>query len=101
MCVRFADRKQFPERNRQVEMRKLLTKSLLRPWDFLFKELLSFSLAVYFSVVYGTLYMFFASFPIVYGKERGWSEGTTGLSFLGLLVGTTFGSSYYIFCENC
>lgn len=43
--------------------------------------------------------MFFASFPIVYGEKRGWNNGISGLSFLGLLVGTTLGSTYYIFCE--
>jgi hypothetical protein len=32
----------------------------------------------------------FAAFPIVYEVERGWSEGVTGLSFLGILVGIIF-----------
>lgn len=32
----------------------------------------------------------FAAFPIVYEKGRGWSEGITGLSFLGILVGIIF-----------
>lgn len=27
------------------------------------------------AIVYGTLYMFFAAFPIVYQEKRGWSEG--------------------------
>lgn len=29
----------------------------------------------------------FAAFPIVYEKGRGWSEGITGLSFIGILIG--------------
>jgi hypothetical protein len=31
--------------------------------------------------------MFFAAMPIVYQEVRGWSEGLSGLAFLGILVG--------------
>lgn len=37
-----------------------------------------------------SLYMFFAAMPIVFDTGRGWSEGITGLSFLGILVGILF-----------
>ena len=40
--------------------------------------------------IYFRLYLMFAAFPIVYEKGRGWSEGITGLSFLGILVGIIF-----------
>lgn len=38
------------------------------------------------------LYLLFAAFPIVYEKHRGWSEGVTGLAFLGILIGILFAS---------
>lgn len=31
--------------------------------------------------------MFFTAMPIVYQEKRGWSEGTSGLAFLGIMVG--------------
>ena len=39
------------------------------------------------AIVYGTLYMMFAAFPIVFQQNRGWSEGIGGLAFLGVAVG--------------
>lgn len=87
------------ERVKPLLIGELFSTALRRPWVFLFKELISVSLAVYLAIVYGTLYMLFASFPIVYDQNRGWSVGVGGLAFLGLLAGTTMGSMYYIFCK--
>ena len=42
---------------------------------------------IYISVIYGILYLCFLAYPIVFTEIRGWSIGSTGLSFLGLLVG--------------
>ncbi|KAF3291935.1 hypothetical protein TWF132_006441 [Orbilia oligospora] len=44
-------------------------------------------LSIYMSIVYGTLYMLFAAYPIVYQQTRGWSQGVGGLPFLGVAVG--------------
>jgi hypothetical protein len=48
------------------------------------------------AIVYGTLYMLFGAFPIVYQEERGWSEGIGGCAFLGILVGMFFAVAYII-----
>ncbi|RAL09576.1 MFS general substrate transporter [Aspergillus homomorphus CBS 101889] len=42
-------------------------------------------LAGYQAIVFGTLYMAFAAFPIVHSAGRGWSPGMSGLSILGLV----------------
>ena len=39
------------------------------------------------AIIYGTLYMMFGAFPIVFHEDRGWSEGISGLAFLGVAVG--------------
>jgi hypothetical protein len=44
--------------------------------------------------VYGTLYLLFAAFPIVFEDVRGWSEGIGGLSFLGVAAGILIGVAY-------
>ena len=64
-----------------------LETSLTRPWVLLFKEPIVFLLSIYMAIVYGTLYMLFAAFPIIYQQKRGWSEGLGGLPFLGVAVG--------------
>lgn len=64
-----------------------LSVSLTRPWILLFCEPIVLLTSLYISIVYGTLYMFFAGFPIVFEKTRGWSEGVAGLPFVGVAIG--------------
>ncbi|KAF6808985.1 major facilitator superfamily transporter [Colletotrichum musicola] len=61
--------------------------ALSRPWILLFKEPIVLLTAIYMAIVYGTLYMLFAAFPIVFQRHRGWSPGIGGLAFLGVAVG--------------
>jgi hypothetical protein len=42
---------------------------------------------VYQGIVYGTLYLLFAAFPIVFQEGYGWNVGENGLAFLGIMVG--------------
>ncbi|KAJ6112013.1 hypothetical protein N7523_008074 [Penicillium sp. IBT 18751x] len=65
----------------------VLKLALSRPWVLLISEPIVLLLSIYLSIIYGILYLMFAAFPIIYEVERGWSEGVTGLSFLGILVG--------------
>ncbi|OJD17080.1 hypothetical protein AJ78_02780 [Emergomyces pasteurianus Ep9510] len=71
----------------EVTVSEAIRTSLLRPWILLFTEPIVFLLSTYMAIVYGTLYMLFAAFPIVYQEYRGWNEGIGGLSFLGVLIG--------------
>jgi MFS family permease len=71
-----------------------------RPWILLFREPIVLLTSIYIAIVYGTLYMLFAAFPIVFSDHRGWSLGITGLSFVGIAVGMVFTVLYYIFIEQ-
>ncbi|TDZ23551.1 Efflux pump FUB11 [Colletotrichum sidae] len=68
--------------------------ALSRPWILLFKEPIVFLTAIYMAIIYGTLYMLFAAFPIVFQRGRGWSPGVGGLAFLGVAVGMIFAVVY-------
>ena len=61
--------------------------ALSRPWILLFSEPIVLLLSIYMAIIYGTLYLCFAAFPIVYAETRHWSEGISGLAFLGVAVG--------------
>lgn len=61
--------------------------ALSRPWLLLFREPIVLLLSIYMAIIYGTLYMMFAAFPIVYQEDRGWSPGIGGLAFIGVAVG--------------
>lgn len=65
----------------------VMKTSLSRPWVLLFREPIVFLLSIYMAIIYGTLYMLFSAFPIVYQQNRGWSPGIGGLAFLGVAVG--------------
>ena len=70
--------------------------ALSRPWVLLFREPIVLLLSVYMAIIYGTLYMLFSAFPIVYQQGRGWSPGIGGLAFLGVAVGMIAAVGYSI-----
>ncbi|KAJ1337439.1 MFS transporter DHA1 family multidrug resistance protein [Microdochium nivale] len=71
--------------------------ALARPWILLFREPIVLILSLFMAILYGTLYMLFAAFPIVYQQGRGWSPGVGGMAFLGVAVGMMFAVGYTIF----
>ncbi|PYH44289.1 MFS transporter [Aspergillus saccharolyticus JOP 1030-1] len=81
------------ERGR-VSLGQTLQTALSRPWILLFKEPIVLLFCIYMAIIYGTLYMLFAAYPIVFQQTRGWSEGIGGLAFLGILVGMVLGVAY-------
>lgn len=73
-----------------------LKNAIFRPWILLFMEPIVLSLSIYMAIIYGTLYMLFGAFPIVFQQKLGWSEGIGGLAFIGVAVGMLFGLAYTI-----
>ena len=71
-------------------------KALTRPWVLLFREPIVLIISIYMAIIYGTLYMLFGAFPIVYQEHRGWSQGIGGLAFIGVAVGIMIGVGYSI-----
>ncbi|CAK7223494.1 MFS siderochrome iron transporter 1 [Sporothrix bragantina] len=71
--------------------------ALSRPWILLFREPIVMVLSIYMAIIYGTMYMMFAAFPIIFQEGRGWSAGIGGLAFLGIAVGMTAAVSYAMF----
>jgi MFS family permease len=79
---------------------EVFQKALVRPWIFLFVEPIVLVASIYMAIIFGTVYMFMGAMPIVFGQGRGWSEGISGLAFLGILVGILAGLAYAIFDNN-
>ncbi|EME41980.1 hypothetical protein DOTSEDRAFT_117678, partial [Dothistroma septosporum NZE10] len=77
-----------------VVIKEVVRNALFRPWVLLFREPIVLSLTIYMSVIYGTLYLCFSAFPIVYQVKRGWSSGIGGLAFMGIMVGFLAGCAY-------
>ncbi|KAJ5717601.1 hypothetical protein N7488_003247 [Penicillium malachiteum] len=71
----------------KVSTRAAFGTALKRPWILLFAEPIVLLLSIYMAIVYGTLYMLFDAFPIVFQEIRGWSEGVGSLPFLAVMTG--------------
>lgn len=74
-------------------------KALSRPLIILTCEPIVLIISIYMAIVYGTMYMLFAAFPIVFRTGRGWSAGMSGLAFVGIAVGM-FGGCGWMVWEN-
>ncbi|KAL8711764.1 MAG: hypothetical protein Q9220_003935 [cf. Caloplaca sp. 1 TL-2023] len=95
--------------------------ALSRPWVMLIREPIVLLLTIYMvsrrvlrslrevlvkpelltkiaaqAIIYGTLYMMFGAFPIVYQEKRHWSQGVGSLPFLGVLTGMLLAVVYSI-----
>ncbi|KAH8675248.1 major facilitator superfamily domain-containing protein [Xylariales sp. PMI_506] len=75
---------------------EVLKKSLSRPWIMLFQEPIVLIISLYTAIVYGTLYMMFGAFPIVFQENRGWNAGVGGLPFAGVALGMFVSIAYCI-----
>lgn len=65
----------------------------------LFTEPIAMLLNLYIALIYGLLYLWFESFPIVFGEIYGFSIGIEGLAYIGILVGVLLslaGFSIYV-----
>ncbi|KAG8736215.1 hypothetical protein FRC10_009564 [Ceratobasidium sp. 414] len=66
---------------------EVLQETLSRPLAMLIYEPIVLVLSLYTALVYGILYGFFATFPIVFQQHRHFTSGQTGLAFLGIGIG--------------
>lgn len=82
-----------------IGLKEKLKMSLVRPWGLLLLEPILLLITIWIAIVYGTLYLFFEAFPIVFAEGRGWTQGETGLAFLGIGFGVAVGVAlnYFVF----
>jgi multidrug resistance protein len=76
----------------EVEIRadpfwKRLLHALYRPFILVAQEPIIILFALYLTVVYIILFTFLEGYAYVFGETYGFSEGLTGLAFLGIAVG--------------
>ncbi|KUI72374.1 putative transporter mfs2 [Cytospora mali] len=67
---------------------QLMKVNLSRPFVLSFTEPILWFFNIWISVIYGILYLCFVAYPIVFEQQRGWGPGQTGLSFIGIGIGT-------------
>lgn len=83
--------------NGSKSVREIFGTALSRPWILLCMEPIVLLLSVFMAVVYGTLYMMFGAFPIVFEEKRGWTQGVGSLAFIGVAVGMMAAVAYSLY----
>ena len=77
---------------RDVSFSKRLARALYRPFVLTFSEPIIALIALYLSVIYIILFTFLAGYDIIFHETYGFSEGITGLSFIGIGIGLCLAS---------
>lgn len=65
--------------------------SIVRPTKMLFLSPIVFILSLYVAIIYGYLYLLFTTMTEVFEEQYGFSQGSVGLAYLGIGVGSLFG----------
>ncbi|GFZ48481.1 Polyamine transporter 2 [Saitozyma sp. JCM 24511] len=66
---------------------EIVVETLIRPFQMLVEEPILLLMSLYISLVYGLLYAFFFSFPVVFGDYYGWDDAKIGITFCSVLIG--------------
>ncbi|KAJ7683570.1 MFS general substrate transporter [Mycena rosella] len=66
---------------------RVLTETLVRPFQMLVTEPILLLMSLFIALIYGLLYAFFFSFPVVFGEAYAFSDGIVGLTFCSVLIG--------------
>ncbi|KAH7080483.1 major facilitator superfamily domain-containing protein [Paraphoma chrysanthemicola] len=74
--------------SQEMGSKDIVLMVLVKPITLNFQEPIVFLLNLYIALIYGLLYIWFESFPLVFSQIYGFSLGLEGLAFLGILVGT-------------
>ncbi|KAF7338486.1 Efflux pump FUBT [Mycena venus] len=76
---------------RPKSIAQALLTTFSRPFVFLVTEPIVLCVALYISIVYGTLYALFAAFPIVFQQHHHFTSAQNGLAFIGIGIGIILG----------
>lgn len=73
----------------------LFATNLTRPIRFLCTEPITLGAAAYNGFIYGIVYLFNESVPLVFGQNHGFSVGEQGLAFTGIAVGVLIAAAFH------
>ncbi len=74
--------------------KELFKLSIVRPVKMLFLSPIVFLISLYMATVYGYLYLMLTTFPRVFQIQYGFSNGSVGLTYLGMGIGSFFGLAF-------
>ncbi|KAI9371379.1 major facilitator superfamily domain-containing protein [Aspergillus egyptiacus] len=84
----------------EIEVRELITKNFARPFRILFTEPIAFLITLYMSFIYGLCYAMLQAYPLIFQGVHGMGFGTSGLPFIGLIIGEVAGAAFVLSFYN-
>lgn len=79
------------KRDTGESVQQLLTRSIVRPTKILIFSPIVLTTSLYTGIVYGYQYLMFSTFTYVFEEQYGFPTKSTGLTFLGLGIGSLLG----------
>ncbi len=70
----------------------LFVRSIVRPVKMLMFSPIVLALSTFCALVFGLTFLLFTTFPSVFQDQYGFTNGISGLSYLGLGIGMIFGT---------
>lgn len=78
----------------------VIRRTILRPFEMLWKESILLLATSYLAIVYGLLYSLFEAFPIIWGEIRHFTSLQTSLIFIGFGIGSTIGALLNVYLSR-
>jgi predicted MFS family arabinose efflux permease len=80
-----------------VEPKQVLVQALIRPTSLLIRSPIVLALSLYAALVFGVIYILFTTFDSVFQGQYGFSQGASGLAYLGLGIALVLGVFLFAF----
>ena len=78
-----------------LPLRQYITRAIIRPSKMLIFSPIVLVFSIYMAIVYGYLYLIFTTLTLVFEKGYGFSQGSVGLTYLGIGVGCLIGLAVF------
>ncbi|KAL5592415.1 hypothetical protein FOBRF1_013441 [Fusarium oxysporum] len=70
---------------------RAIAMSSVRPFQLLAFEPMCLTLSLFSALLLGILYLFFGTFPLIFGTTYGFNQWQSGLAFIGIMISMLFG----------
>ncbi|KAH7204875.1 major facilitator superfamily domain-containing protein [Fusarium redolens] len=70
---------------------RAIAMSSARPFQLLAFEPMCLTLSLFSALLLGILYLFFGTFPLIFGTTYGFNQWQSGLAFIGIMISMLFG----------
>ncbi|KAJ5939032.1 hypothetical protein N7466_002166 [Penicillium verhagenii] len=77
--------------DRGLKEQQIIVAALVRPTKLLMFSPIVLGMSIYVALIFGLLYLLFATFSMVFEGQYGFTTGTSGLAYLGLGIGELVG----------